>query len=87
MEYNYIDLKKKSVINIEDGKDLGKITDLVINFPEGNLKGIIVPGKKNALFSGGQLIIGIKCIERIGNDAILVRLIERQEKIEDNDFE
>ena len=47
MEYNLTDLKKKKVINVADGNDLGKITDMVITYPEGKIKGIIVPGKKS----------------------------------------
>ena len=38
MEYNLNDLKKKRVINVADGKDLGKITDVVITYPEGKVK-------------------------------------------------
>lgn len=52
MEYNLTDLKKKKVINVADGKDLGKIADMVITYPEGKIKGIIVPGKKAACFFG-----------------------------------
>ena len=74
MDYNFTDLKKKKVINIADGKDLGKITDLIISFPDGKIKSIIVPGKKNAFFSGCELIINFSCIERIGDDTILVCL-------------
>lgn len=77
MEYNLTDLKKKKVINVADGKDLGKITDMVITYPDGKVKGIIVPGKKGGLFFSGELIIGFKCIERIGEDAILVSLCEK----------
>lgn len=80
MEYNFSDLKKKKVINVEDGKDLGKITDFILTFPEGRIKSIIVPGKKNALFSGCELIIGFSCIERIGDDTVLVRLHRREHK-------
>ena len=76
MNFNYSDLKKKSVINVMDGKDLGRIVDIVFSVPEGRIVSIIVPGKKNSLFSGGELIIGFGCIERIGNDAILVKLCE-----------
>ncbi len=77
MEYNLTDLKKKKVINVADGKDLGKITDMVITYPDGKVKGIIVPGKKNGLFFSGELIIGFKCIERIGEDTVLVSLCEK----------
>ena len=74
MDYNFSDLKKKKVINVADGRDLGKITDLIISYPEGKIKSVIVPGKKNMFVSGSELIIDFSCIERIGDDAILVRL-------------
>ena len=77
MNYNYTELKKKSVVNIMDGRCLGKITDMVVSFPDGKVTGIIVPGKKNAFFCGNELIISPQCIERIGDDAILVRLCEK----------
>lgn len=77
MEYNLTDLKKKKVINVADGKDLGKITDIVITYPEGKVKGIIVPGRKNGLFFSGELIINFRCIERIGEDTVLVSLCEK----------
>ena len=74
MDYNLSDLKKKKVINVVDGKDLGKIIDLLISYPDGRIKSIIVTGKKNAFFTGCELIINFSCIERIGDDAILVSL-------------
>ena len=80
MEYNYTELKKKSVVNVMDGKNLGKITDLVLSFPDGRVTGIIVPGKKNSFFSSGELIMGVECIERIGDDAILVKLCRKDER-------
>ncbi len=74
MDYNFSDLKKKKVINVADGRDLGKITDLIFSYPDGKIKSIIVPGKKNLFVSGCELIIDFSCIERIGDDAILVCL-------------
>ena len=78
MEYNFSDLKKKKVINVEDGQDLGKICDFILTFPEGRIKSLIVPGKKNAIFCGSELIIPFSCIERIGDDTILVRLYNKE---------
>jgi YlmC/YmxH family sporulation protein len=74
MDYNFSDLKKKKVINVTDGKDLGKIIDFIFSYPDGKIKSIIVPGKKNAFFTGCELIINFSCIERIGDDTILVSL-------------
>ena len=46
MDISYRELQKRDVINLPDGKCLGKITDLVLKFPEGVMTGICVPGKK-----------------------------------------
>ena len=45
MELSYNDLRKREVINIADGRSLGKIIDLKLIFPEGRLIGIVVPGR------------------------------------------
>ena len=87
MNYNYADLKKKEVVNVMDGRYLGKIADIVISFPDGKVTGIIVPGKKNAFFCAKELIISLGCIERIGDDAILVRICEPPKKTEEELFE
>lgn len=76
MELGFNELKKKSVINVLDGRDLGKICDLIFTYPEGKIKAIIVPGKRNAFFKTNELIIDLRCIEKIGNDVVLVRLHE-----------
>lgn len=76
MELGFNELKKKSVINVLDGRDLGKICDLIFTYPDGKIKAIIVPGKRNAFFKTNELIIDLRCIEKIGNDAVLVRLHE-----------
>ncbi|MBR2385436.1 MAG: YlmC/YmxH family sporulation protein [Clostridia bacterium] len=86
MDYNFTDIKKKKVINIADGKDLGKITDFIVSYPDGKIKSIIVPGKKNAFFTGCELIINFSCIERIGDDAVLVCLCKEKNECCANDF-
>ena len=77
MDFNLTDLKKKSVINVLDGRDLGKICDAIISYPDGRIKSIIVPGKKNCFFSSCELIISFSCIDRIGDDTILVKLTKQ----------
>lgn len=74
MDYNYSDLKKKNVVNVLDGKDLGKISDIILSYPSGLIKSFIVPGQKRSFFASTELIINFKCIERIGENVILVRL-------------
>lgn len=87
MEYNFSDLKKKKVINVADGKDLGKITDFILTYPEGKIRSIIVPGKKTSFFMSTELIINFACIERIGDDAILVHLCSKKDECRDKRME
>ena len=48
METSYRELKCKFVVNVTDGRNLGKTTDIVFTYPEGRVLGIAVPGKKRA---------------------------------------
>lgn len=73
MNVNYSELKKKEVVDISTGKNLGKITDLIINTKSGVIEKIIVPGKKNGFLSCDEMIIDFKCIVKIGDDAILFK--------------
>ena len=50
MVINYNELKKKDVVDISNGKNLGKIIDLVIEIDCGKILKLIVTGKKNGLF-------------------------------------
>ncbi|MBE7087572.1 MAG: YlmC/YmxH family sporulation protein, partial [Clostridiales bacterium] len=78
MELTFKDLKSREVINLTDGRSLGHITNLSINFPSGKLAGIIVPERKKGciagLFDKSELFIDVKRILKIGNDVILVDL-------------
>ncbi len=78
MELTYSELKKRDVVNIVDGKCLGRINDIKFRFPEGVIVGIIVPGKRSCflagLFSKSSLYIPEKNIVKIGGDVILVDL-------------
>ena len=72
MEINYNELKKKDVVDISNGKNLGKISDLIIDRTSGEILKIIVPGKK-CFFNCDELAIDYKCIVKIGDDAILYK--------------
>ncbi len=78
MELTYKELQKRDVINITDGKCLGRIVDMKFRFPEGRIEGIIVPGKKSlsifCIFSKNALYIPERNIVKIGGDVILVDL-------------
>lgn len=76
MELSYSELTKRDVINISDGRCLGRITDIKLKFPEGRLVGIIVPGRKVRgifkCFDKTQVYIEESKIIKIGGDVILV---------------
>ncbi len=78
MILTYKDLKKREVVNVADGKSLGSICNLALNFPSGTLAGIYVPGKKSRwlfkIFDKCELFIEESKISKIGSDVILVNL-------------
>lgn len=69
------ELKQKEVININDGRRLGLVSDVEINMETGNLEAIIIPagGKFLGLFSKeNDIVINWANIKKIGVDVILV---------------
>ena len=78
MDLTYNDLKKREVINVADGRSFGKITNLKISFPSGEVVGIFVPGAKQncilALFNKAEIYIDQSKIIKIGGDVILVNV-------------
>ena len=84
MELTYNQLKKRDVINIVDGRCLGRIVDLKLRFPEGVLQGIFVPGRRKSflscVFDKSTIYIDESRIIKIGGDVILVNLsVERND--------
>ena len=69
------DLKQREVINISDGRRLGFVYDIEINFENGQVESIVVPGPsrlKNLFGRNGDIVIPWEKIERVGDDIILV---------------
>ncbi len=73
MEINFNELKKKEVVDVSNGKNLGKISDLIIDIDSGLILKIVVPGKKGGFLNCDEFFIDYKCIEKIGDDAILYK--------------
>ena len=74
---NYNDLKKKCVVNILDGKKLGKIKDVNFSFPEGKISSFIV-GDANIFSGKDDLVVNLCCVNKIGDDAVLVSLADEE---------
>ncbi|UNC92864.1 YlmC/YmxH family sporulation protein [Candidatus Contubernalis alkaliaceticus] len=71
------DLKTREVINIQDGRRLGMVSDLDIDLEHGKIRAIIIPGSGKLLgFFGGDrdYVIPWSKIVKIGIDTILVEL-------------
>ena len=71
------ELQAKDVVNIVDGRNLGTIHDLDINWEMGRIDAIICPGQGKffGLFAGGkEIVIPWRNIVKIGDDVILVKL-------------
>ncbi len=70
-----VDLQKKEVINIFDGKRMGFLYDVEIDLSTGKIGSIIVPGRTRffGLFGKGEeYIISYEDIKKVGDDIILV---------------
>ena len=74
METSFTELRSKFVVNVTDGKNLGRTCDIIFSFPEAHVFGIVVPGKRFRIFKNNDLFIPLKNIIKIGTDVVLVDL-------------
>lgn len=75
MQCRMVNMRRKEVINICDGCRLGYVSDVDIQLPEGTVCAIIVygPCRFFGLFGRGEeYYIPWDCIQRIGDDIILI---------------
>ncbi|MBQ7912616.1 MAG: YlmC/YmxH family sporulation protein [Clostridia bacterium] len=81
MEFTFSDLRRKEVVNTQDGRKLGKACDVVLCYPENRWLGIVVPGENGLFRKRNELFIDLKQIVKIGEDVILVNVgVRREEK-------
>lgn len=80
MELSYNVIKKLDVVCLNDGKNLGRVCDLVFLYPENRVKGFFVTGGKGFRFSRQEEFIPITSVTKIGEDVILVKREEKKEK-------
>lgn len=73
MEQTFSQLKQKDVINITDGRHLGRVCDLTFSFPENHVLGFTVTGCKGFRFSKQEIFLPVKSVVKIGKDAVLVK--------------
>ncbi len=82
MDISFCKLRNKEVVNICDGKNLGNITDIIIDTTCGKILGLIVPANNRNFFnffkSNNDIFIPYNRICKIGKDIILVDIIIQQ---------
>ena len=69
------DLQSKDIVNILDGKNMGRIVDAEVD--ENGQIGYFVVEKRRffrRFFSGSDITVTIKEIKKIGSDVILVEI-------------
>ena len=74
MEITFNELKSKDIINIYDGKRLGKAMDISFDKQTGSIIGIVVPGERRMFKKPEDIFIPIHLIKKIGEDVLLVKL-------------
>ncbi|MCL2797916.1 MAG: YlmC/YmxH family sporulation protein [Firmicutes bacterium] len=74
---SFCELRQKEVVNVLDGRRLGRIIDLIFcPGPGGEVKGIVIPYARRFFFSRAQdVFVPMSCIRKIGEDVILIELI------------
>ena len=76
-ELSFCDLRAKEIVNVADGRRLGRITDIIFSCEGcGSVMGIVVPYVRRLFFSRAQeIFIPWNCIHKIGDDVILVNIV------------
>jgi YlmC/YmxH family sporulation protein len=82
MEVTFCELREKEIINTSCGKRLGRICDVVISMKSCCVLGVVVPGDRRLLRCREDLFIPWKNICKIGEDVILVDLIDGGARVE-----
>ncbi len=74
MEVCFSDLKEKEIVNIFDGKKLGRIIDILFDASSGVVRGIVVPGDRKLFRKNDDIFVPLERLKKIGDDVILVSL-------------
>ncbi len=69
------DLRDRDVVNVNDGRRLGVVSDLELDLENGTVKAIVIPaagGLRGVLGKKNDLVIAWENIVKVGVDTILV---------------
>lgn len=92
MEISFSLLRSKEIVNIFDGKRLGRAVDIIFEKETTKILGIIVPSEKKFFKKQEDIFVPIELIKKIGEDVILVKLApdevlekEKRQRIDEKD--
>ena len=71
MEFSYTAIKRMDVISVSDGRHLGRVCDMMFDYPSGAVRGFYVTGGKGFRFSRQEVFLPLSAIIRIGEDVVL----------------
>lgn len=69
------ELQRKNIINLNNGKIVGKIIDIDFNPSDGSLKGLVIERSryfKSVFNAENDVIVTFNQIKKIGEDVILI---------------
>ncbi len=71
------DLQRKDIVNINDGRIIGRVIDADINEKDGTLMSLIIEKNKylkNIFSSESEVTIRFEQIKKLGSDVILIEI-------------
>ena len=74
MDISLTELKEKEIINIFDGRKLGRIIDILFDVENGMVRGIVVPGEKKVFKRSEDIFIPLEQLKKIGDDVVIVKI-------------
>lgn len=80
MDISLTELKEKEIINVLDGRKLGRIIDILFDIENGVVRGIVVPGERKLFKKGEDIFIPLEKLRKIGDDVVLVKIPIQNER-------
>ena len=81
MNISFSQIKECEVVNVFDGKRLGRAIDIVFDDVAGYVLGFVLPGIKKGVFKKTEdLFVPISNVVKLGSDVVLVKLEPSNEK-------
>jgi len=76
MDVTFCELRNKEVVNMLNGRRLGRVCDIAVSCETCRILSVVVPNDKKFFRSKEDLFIPWRNVIKIGDDVILVRLLD-----------